>query len=137
LQGFGFGLAFTPMSVLAFATLPRDKVTEGMSLFHLVRNFGSSLFISICVSEIVRSTGMNYARLVEFINPFNPGLYVPWVMGAWTAGDAAGLAKISQEITRQSAMIAYLNAFGLFTFVAALAIPFALLAKPARKPVPA
>jgi hypothetical protein len=30
-------------------------------------------------------------------------------------------------------MIAYLNAFGLFTLVAAIAIPFALMAKPAPR----
>ena len=99
-------------------------------VFHLLRNVGSSLFISIAVAEIIRSTGVNYARLVEFINPFNPALTSPWTAGAWDASTLTGASKLSQEITRQSAMIAYLNAFGLFTLVAALAIPFALMTKP-------
>ncbi|MFV0296213.1 MAG: DHA2 family efflux MFS transporter permease subunit, partial [Hyphomicrobiaceae bacterium] len=34
-QGFGFGLAFTPLSVLTFATLPVSQVTDGMALYHL------------------------------------------------------------------------------------------------------
>jgi hypothetical protein len=80
----------------------------------------------------VHSTGINYARLVELVNPFNPSLMLPWVMGSWDADTNAGLARMSREITRQAAMIAYLNAFGLFTFVAALAIPFALLFRRAR-----
>jgi MFS transporter, DHA2 family, multidrug resistance protein len=45
LQGFGFGLAYTPMTVLAFATLPAHQLTEGSGVFTLVRNFGSSLYI--------------------------------------------------------------------------------------------
>jgi MFS transporter, DHA2 family, multidrug resistance protein len=96
----------------------------------LLRNIGSSLFISITVTEIVRSTGVNYARLIEFINPFNPALLSPWAAGAWEASTLPGLTKLSAEVSRQSAMIAYLNAFGLFTLVAALAIPVALLTKP-------
>jgi len=83
---------------------------------------------------VVRSSGVNYARLVEFINPFNPGLTSPWVAGAWDAASQPGLARLSLEITRQSAMIGYLNAFGLFTVLAAIAIPIALLAKPNARP---
>ncbi len=70
---------------------------------------------------------------MEFINPFNPGLTSAWVAGAWDATTREGLSRLSQEITRQSAMIAYLNAFGLFTLVAALGIPVSLLAKPRRR----
>jgi hypothetical protein len=47
LQGFGFGLASTPMTVLAFATLPAGQRTEASGVFTLVRNSGSSLFISV------------------------------------------------------------------------------------------
>src|SRR6266576_1081135 len=74
LQGFGFGLAFTPMTVLAFATLRSRQIAEASGLFTLVRNFGSSLFISVAVVLLVRSTTENYARMTEFINPFNKAL---------------------------------------------------------------
>ena len=74
LQGFGFGLAFTPMTVLAFATLPVGQMTEASGVFTLVRNFGSSLYISLSVVLLVRSTAANYARLIEVINPFNAEL---------------------------------------------------------------
>src|SRR5262249_12210547 len=56
LQGFGFGLAFTPMTVLAFATLPVTQITEASGVFTLVRNFGSSLYISLSIALLVRST---------------------------------------------------------------------------------
>jgi DHA2 family multidrug resistance protein len=43
-----------------------------------------------------------------------------------------GLLRVSREITRQSAMIGYLNAFGWFTLFAAVALPFALLIRAPR-----
>src|SRR5437762_869496 len=83
LQGFGFGLAYTPMTVLAFATLPAHQLTEGSGVFTLVRNFGSSLYISITVVLLVRSTIANYARMTEFVTPFNRTLAFPGLPGAW------------------------------------------------------
>jgi DHA2 family multidrug resistance protein len=136
LQGLSIGMVFVPMNVLAFSDLSPADRPQSLGFFHLLRNVGSSLFISICVTEVVRSTGVNYARLIEFINPFNPGLTSPWVAGAYDASTLEGLTKLSQEVTRQSAMIAYLNAFGLFTAVAAVAVPIALLAKPKPKSAP-
>src|SRR5512133_666226 len=59
-QGFGFGSAFTPMTVLAFSTLPAGQITEASGVFTLVRNFGSSLYISLSIVLLVRSTAANY-----------------------------------------------------------------------------
>jgi MFS transporter, DHA2 family, multidrug resistance protein len=132
LQGTCIGLLFVPLSIITFSGIDPRYRAEALGVFHLLRNLASSLFISISVAEVVRSTGMNYARMVELINPFNPSLILPWVVGNWDAGTNAGLARLSREITRQSAMIAYLNAFGLFTVVAAIAIPVALMFKRPR-----
>ena len=128
-QGMCIGIVFVPLSIIAFSDLDPRLRPEALGMFHLLRNIASSLFISITVAEIVASTGANYARLVEAINPFNPALSLPWVMGAWDAETTSGLARIGREITRQASLIAYVNAFGLFTVVAALTIPFALLFK--------
>lgn len=127
LQGFGFGLAFTPMSVLAFATLPRHQMTEGSAVFNLVRNFGSSLFISASIVLLVRSTAASYGVLIENVTPFNKILTIPSVLGQWTIETPRGLMALSGEIQRQAAMIGYVNAFYLFAFTAAIAVPLAWL----------
>ena len=64
LQGFGMSITFTPMTVMAFATLPTQKITEGSGVFTLMRNFGSSLFISVTVATMLRSTDSNYVNSV-------------------------------------------------------------------------
>ena len=129
LQGTCIGLLFVPLSIITFSGIEPRYRAEALGVFHLLRNLASSLFISISVAEVIRSTGVNYARLVEVLNPFNPSLLLPWVAGGWDIGSPSGLARLAREVNRQAALIAYLNAFGLFTLVAALAIPVALMFK--------
>ena len=61
-QGSGIGVTWVPMTIVTFYTLKPEMRAEAMAMYHLLRNFGSSLFISIAVAEIVRATGNNYAR---------------------------------------------------------------------------
>jgi MFS transporter, DHA2 family, multidrug resistance protein len=127
LQGFGFGLAYTPMTVLAFATLPPDKMTEGSGVFTLVRNFGSSLYISLTVVLLVRSTGANYSRLTELITPYNKVLSFPGLPAAWDVENVSGLMRLAGEIQRQAMMIGYINSFYMLALVAAAGVPLVLL----------
>ena len=127
LQGFGFGLAYTPMTVLAFATLPAHQITEASGVFTLVRNFGSSLYISVIVVLLVRSTATNYSRLTEFINPFNKALAFPGMPSVWNIDGPSGLMRLATEIHHQAAMIGYINSFYLLAVTAAAGVPLVLL----------
>src|SRR5262245_5455783 len=137
LQGMSIGISWVPLTVITFWTLPSQFRAEAMSLFHLFRNFGSSLFISIAVAEIVRTQAANYARMVEHVSPYNRVLEMPWAMGAWSADTAAGLAKLSGEIARQSIMIGYTNAWVLYVAAALGSLPLCLLARLPKAGVPA
>lgn len=133
LQGMGIGITWVPLTVVTFYTLPVAQRAEAMSVFHLIRNFGSSLFISISVAEIVRSTGTNYARMSEMVSPFNKVWNMPWSTGGWTIETVEGVARIAKEIVRQSTMIGYVNAFLMYAIVAFIAIPMCLLARLKKK----
>ena len=138
LQGIAIGVSWVPLTVITFATLAPGNRAEAMAMFHLLRNFGSSLFISIAIAEIVRATAANYARMTEFISVHNRALEMPWVMGAWSIDTLPGLARLANEISRQAAMIGYVNAFVLYTAVSAAVIPLCLLARmPRAEPRPA
>ena len=127
LQGMAIGFIWVPLTVAAFSNVKQEDLAETSAVYHLLRNLGSSFFISICVTEIVRSTGTNYSRMVEMITPFNEVLRLPGVIGGWDIESTQGLAKMANEITRQSAMIGYLNAFGMFTLACAATLPLILL----------
>ena len=129
LQGFGQSIAFTPMTVMAFSTLPRDQATEGSAVFTLMRNFGSSLFISITVLVLLRSTSANYARMTEMVTPFNEARLYPNLPALWGVDSLTGLSRLSGEILRQASMIGYVNAFTLMALTGAVAIPLAFFMK--------
>jgi len=131
-QGFAVGCVWVPMTIVAFDTLDMKHRAEASSVFHLLRNIGSSFFISLSIAEIVRTTGANYSRMIEMITPYNPALTLPGVSGAWNFDTVAGLAKIANEIGRQSAMIGYLNAFMMYTATSALAVVLALMVRRKR-----
>ncbi|UYN94680.1 MAG: DHA2 family efflux MFS transporter permease subunit [Enhydrobacter sp.] len=126
-QGIAIGVIWVPLTLATFANMSPANLPEGTAVYHLLRNIGSSFFISICVAEIVRSTGANYGRLVEMVTPYNRVLDLPWVMGHWDIDTVQGLAKLSKEIGRQAAMIGYINAFGLYTLASALAVPLIVM----------
>jgi DHA2 family multidrug resistance protein len=136
-QGFSVGLIWVPLSVVAFSTLAPDDRAEASAVFHLLRNIGSSFFISLCVAEIVRATGANYSRMVEMISPYNPTLGLPSVTGAWDFNTIAGLAKVAKEINRQAAMIGYLNAFAMYAMASCLGLLLVLIIRRGRARVSA
>ena len=129
IQGFAVGIIWVPLSVVAFDTLEPSHRAEAASVFHLLRNVGSSFFISLSIAEIVRTTGANYSRMTEMISPYNTTLSLPWATGAWSIEDAPGLAKVAKEIARQSAMIGYLNAFMMYTVASGLAVALVLVVR--------
>ncbi len=133
LQGLAIGAIWVPLTVVTFSNVAEADRPETSAVFHLLRNLGSSFFISVCVAEIVRSTGVNYSRMIEQVSVYNPLLALPWVVGAWDLNSLAGLQKLSNEISRQSALIAYLNAFGPLTAACALSIPLILLIGSGRR----
>jgi DHA2 family multidrug resistance protein len=129
IQGFAVGTVWVPMTVVAFDTLPMHARAEASSVFHLLRNIGSSFFISLSIAEIVRTTGANYSRMAEMITPFNEVLTMPGLVGAWNFDTVSGLAKLAKEINRQAAMIGYLNAFMMYTATSGLAVLLALMVR--------
>ena len=134
IQGLSAGILVVALTLTTFTGIQREKMPEAVAVYHLLRNIGASLFISISVAEVIRSTGMNYAQLSEVISPYNKALTLPWVTGSWDISSLPSLERLSREVTRQSAMIAYINAFGLFTVVSAAAIPLVLLLRRTAKP---
>ena len=55
LQGLAIGLIWVPMSTVAFATVAKEQLAEATAVFHLLRNLGSSFFISrVCRRDRAR-----------------------------------------------------------------------------------
>jgi DHA2 family multidrug resistance protein len=135
LHGFGFGVAYTPMSVLAFATLRGHLMVDGSALFNVMRHLGSVLFISVSIVVLTRSTAQSYSGLREWVSPFNRLFTMPSISGEWSHRSTDALAALSDEIFRQATMIGYINAFYLLAITAALSIPLVWAFRPIAKDV--
>ncbi len=129
LQGLGVGLIWVPITLVTFGTLDNKLLPEGMALFHLLRNFGSSVFISICVAVVIRTGKINYAEISTVISDFSERIGLPFVAGGWSLEELEGIAAVGAEIGRQSVMVGYVNAFYLFALACFTVMPFIFLAR--------
>jgi DHA2 family multidrug resistance protein len=129
IQGLGCGLMWVPLSMVVFATLPSERLPEASAIFHLIRNFGSSIFISISVMAVARTSRIAYSELAEFASPLNEAIRWPWAMGSRTLDSLTGLAAFAGEIGREATLTGYRNAFLIYTVAAFAAMPFLLLVR--------
>jgi len=129
LQGVGSAVLWVPLSIVAFATLPLKLLPDASSIFHLLRNFGSSIFISISVLTVSRTGKISYSELSENITVYTNILRLPQVMGRWGVDTLEGLTALGSEVSRQALMVGYTNAFALYAMVSFVVIPLMLLVK--------
>jgi len=127
LQGLGIGLVFIPLNATAFATLPPHLRTDGSSLLNLTRSVGSSVGISVVMTLLARNLQRNHEELAGYVTPQVSATLDLSTLDRFQQYGAAGLAVIDAEVTRQAAMIAYLNDFYLMMWLSLAAVPLVLL----------
>jgi DHA2 family multidrug resistance protein len=121
-----------PISSVAYATLPAHQRTEAASLFSLVRNIGSSIGISVVMSLLARSVQVNHAEIVQRIPAY--GAEQSLVPAMWDPATAPGAALLNAEVSRQAAVLAYVNDFWLLMGLTALALPLVYFLRVAKGP---
>jgi DHA2 family multidrug resistance protein len=133
LQGFGIGLVYVPLSTVAFATLSTSLRNEGTAFFNLMRNMGSSIGISMVQILLTQNTQIMHASLSEKITPFNTAAQPALQAEHIDLTTTSGLALLNNEITRQAAMIAYINDYKLIMILTIGLIPLLLFLKKAQQ----
>jgi len=128
-QGIGSGILWVPVTTAAFWTLPERLLPDGAAIFHLLRNVGQSIYISVCFMVIVRTSQISNAELVTHVNLFNERFGFEWVSGLWNLDTPATLKALSVEVSRQAQLIAFNNAFLLYSWTCLAVIPVVLLWK--------
>jgi DHA2 family multidrug resistance protein len=130
IQGFGFGWVFTPLSIIAFATLPAEFRVDGTAFFSLVRNVGSAVGISVTSVLLTESTQVVHSQIVENVTPFNRMLQTEAASVVWNVTLPSGIAALNEEVTRQASIIAYTNDFKLLFYLALSGLVLILLMRP-------
>jgi MFS transporter, DHA2 family, multidrug resistance protein len=121
LQGFGMGLVFSPLNLVAFATLKGNLRNAGTSLMNLIRNIGSAIGVSITTVIFSNSVQALHDTLISHATFFNRALSVNAPSMFMNLHLPFGAAIFNGTIQIRAAIEAYANDF-LFMFYASLAV---------------
>jgi DHA2 family multidrug resistance protein len=113
-QGAAMGFLFTPIQMLAFATLAPSMRTEGAALFSLLRNLGAAIGVSIATSVLARNTQAMHETIAALITPFNRALQAAGPIHRWLDPTTRhGAAMLDRVVNEQSQIVAYSNDYVL------------------------
>ncbi len=134
IQGFGLGMTFIPLQVIAFTTLAPGLRTQGSALINLFRNIGAALGVSICAAALVRNGQALHEEIGAHITPFNRALDLyPSVSRFLHPDTPRGAAYLDRMVSNEATIIAYLNDFKLLMVISLLTL---LLVPLIRRPAP-
>jgi MFS transporter, DHA2 family, multidrug resistance protein len=136
-QGAGMGLVFTPLQVLAFATLDPALRTEGASLFSLMRNIGAAIGVSVTSSLLARNAQAMHEMIGGSLTPFNRALRGMGPMAAhvrhWLdPATRGGAALLNEMVSRQAQIVAYVDDYVLLIMTTLPALLLLLLMRVPR-----
>jgi len=131
-QGFSLGLTFVPLNILALSDLPRHLLTQGTALRSLMRMLGGSIGISILEATLTQNTQIVHSRLIEGLRPDNPLTQGHLLPPPFSLTAPSGVAALNAEVTRQAAMVGYVDDFKLMMLMILAALPLVLLIRTGR-----
>ena len=146
-QSFGMAFLFVPISVVAFAFIPKARTSYATGLFNLARNVGGSAGIATVTTLLARRAQFHQQPLVSHLTPYDSA-YRNSLAGATqllhahgaTLPDAAAGAQglLYGSMLRQSNMLAFADAFWVMAMLFLLIVPLMFCMKkmkPARAPL--
>jgi DHA2 family multidrug resistance protein len=135
-QSIGLAFLFVPINTIAYVGVPSRKNNQVSALLNLARNLGGSIGISLATTLIARRAQLHRARLVRHVTPFDAQARAAlaaatrsWVARGYALADATkhAWAQLQGAISRQAAMLAYLDVFWWMAAIALAMVPLVFL----------
>ena len=98
-----------------------------------MRLLGGSIGIAILETQLTQNTQIVHSRLVEWLRPDNPLAQAPYLAAPFNLTTPSGIAALNHEVTRQAAMIGYIDDFVLMMLVILCSLPLLLLIRGPRR----
>jgi DHA2 family multidrug resistance protein len=136
IQGAAMGFLWTPIQLMAFATLAPAMRTEGAALFSLLRNLGSAIGVSVAITLLARNTQAMHEMIGAAVNPFNRALQASGPTHQWLDPAARhGAAVLDRIVNEQAQIVAYANDYVLLILATVPAWLLLLMVRLPRKTV--
>lgn len=137
-QAMGLAFLFVPINTAAYTGIPQGKTNNVSALMNLSRNLGGSFGIAILSTVLARRTQDHVNKMGYYTSDYNPN-YTNWITRVTgylqqqgsSAIDAATQAKALAYATvqKQSAMLAFLDAYFVLMILTLCVIPLIFLLK--------
>jgi len=132
LQVIGLPLVFIPISTLNYVGVPPSKSNQISSLSNFARNLGGSAGTALLTTFLARTAQTHQTQLAANTGSFSFG-YRNYINSFASAARAHGMNAVQanqlavgeayQQMTRQSSMLAYKNAFAILAMAIACLMP--------------
>lgn len=122
-QGFGLGMTFIPLQVIAFTTLGPALRTQGSALINLFRNIGAALGVSMVAAILVQNGQRLHEEIAGYVTPFNRAMHQSPALERFVGGATQrSAAFLDRMVNAEATIIAYLNDFKLLLGVTLLTL---------------
>ena len=137
-RGLGMGMLFIPITTLALSTLKGQQIGQGASFTGMMRQLGGSFGIAIITTYMARQNMVHRNDLVSKMQFDNPAVqqrlsglqhtYISKGMAPDVALNAA-YKSLDYMVTKQAAVLSYMDVFLIIGLLFLFCIPFVLMVK--------
>lgn len=126
-SGFGLGLFFMPLSLLALSEVSDSDIASASGLFNFVKNLGNSVATSLSVNYWNDRQAINHQSIIESVNTGNTN-FLQW-MDMLSGTTAEKLETLDRIISNQAAIMGINDMMVLSGIGMLILIPVVFLAK--------
>ena len=141
-RGIGLGLLFVPITTLSLSTLKGRSIGEGAAMTGMMRQLGGSFGIAIITTFIARFNQQHRVNLVSHLDSTSfqvqqrvQQLQQGFMARGFSASESLNKAYqvLEFNVTKQSAVLSYIDVFFYLGMLFLLCIPFVLIIKKGKK----
>lgn len=137
-RGVGMGLLFIPITTLALSTLKGQQIGQGAAFTGMMRQLGGSFGVAIITTFLSRQNVEHRHNLVSKLNVNDPDVMARvhamqqnFIAKGFTPNNALDKSYklLDYSITKQAAVLSYMDAFLYLGIMFLICIPFILLVR--------
>lgn len=141
-RGVGMGMLFIPITTLSLSTLKGQQIGQGAAFTGMMRQLGGSFGIALITTFISRQNVIHGANLNNNLDITKPSVYLSmqerqhfFMSKGMGAADAlkATYASLGGNVSRQAAVLSYMDVFLYLGIAFLLCVPFIILVKGNKK----
>lgn len=142
MRGIGMGMLFIPITTLSLSTLKGQQIGQGAAFTGMMRQLGGSFGIAIIITFMSRRNVIYASTLSEHVRADNPlwmqrfnGMVANFMSHGASLADAKlkAYASISGAISKQAAVLSFMDVFLYLGVAFLICIPFMLMVKSNKK----